>query len=284
MGAPLVSIIIPTYNRAYIIKRAIDSVLAQTYHNYELIVVDDASSDETRVILQKYLNIPHFIYLQHQYQCGVSAARNYGLQNSRGDFICFLDSDDLWYPDKLAIQVKYMQTNPQYKISQVAEIWIRRGKRVNPLRKHTKPHGDVFMASLELCLISPSAVMIAKDVFEQVGNFDCKLLACEDYDLWLRISLRYEVALIEKFLIEKHGGHADQLSQQYWGMDRFRIYALEKLLKMPQMNKKQKKAVVSMLRKKVRIIARGAFKRHKWIRAISYFSLQIYYSAVAKCL
>ncbi|MGD2186584.1 MAG: glycosyltransferase, partial [Desulfobacterales bacterium] len=223
---PLVSVIIPTYNRGWIVKEAIDSVLAQDFYDYELIVVDDGSDDNTSTILKSY---GKKITVLHQPNQGVSAARNHGIAAASGRLIAFLDSDDLWLPRKLLTQVKFFNDHPDAVINQTQERWVRNGVRVNPKKRHHKFSGMIFERSLALCLVSPSAVMIKKSLFRTVGIFDESLPACEDYDLWLRISCRYPVHLIETPLIIKRGGHDDQLSKAA-GLDKYRIQSLVKII------------------------------------------------------
>ena len=201
----------PTFNRAHCLERAIDSVLDQTFRDYELIVVDDGSTDHTADLLKRYDDSLKSI---HQQNRGVSAARNTGIRAARGELIALLDSDDCWLPTKLERQVDFFETHPQAQVCQTEEIWIRNGRRVNPKRRHRKFSGLIFEKSLPLCLVSPSAVMLRKSLFDQVGLFDERLPACEDYDLWLRITWKYPVDLILAPLIVKHGGHADQLSRR----------------------------------------------------------------------
>jgi hypothetical protein len=133
--------------------------------------------------------------------------------------------------------------------------------RVNPHNKHRKEGGDIFARSLELCLVSPSAVMLCKGLFERLGGFDEALPACEDYDLWLRITVRVPVHFIAMPLVVKRGGHADQLSRRFWGMDRFRVQALCKLLESGVLSDQQRRLTLEMLRKKCTILAHGAQKR-----------------------
>ena len=223
---PLVSVIIPTYNRGWTIKEAIDSVLAQSFIDFELIVVDDGSTDDTSEILDSYRDD---IKVLSQENNGVSAARNRGVATASGIFIAFLDSDDLWLPEKLSSQVDFFNSNPDALICQTEEIWVRNNMRVNPKKRHKKPWGMIFEPSLDLCLVSPSAVMIRRSLFEEVGVFDETLPACEDYDLWLRISCRYPVFLIDTPLIIKRGGHFDQLSASS-GLDKFRIKSIKKII------------------------------------------------------
>jgi glycosyltransferase involved in cell wall biosynthesis len=266
---PLVSVIIPTYNRGWIIKEAIDSVLAQDYRDFELIVVDDGSTDNTPEVLDAYRGT---IKVFRQENKGVSAARNRGIAEASGRFIAFLDSDDLWLPQKLSRQVEFFNTTPDALICQTEEVWIRSGVRVNPKKRHQKPSGMIFEPSLALCLVSPSAVMIRRSLLEIVGNFDETLPACEDYDLWLRISCRFPVYCIDTPLIIKRGGHEDQLSASF-GLDRFRIKAIKKSVESGFLSKRQYAAAVKTLKEKCNIYAAGCRKRGREEEALYYISL-----------
>jgi glycosyltransferase involved in cell wall biosynthesis len=203
---------------------------------------------------------------------GVAAARNAGVARSRGKYIAFLDSDDLWSPAKLAIQADFMEQNPEMHICQTEEIWIRRGVRVNPKARHRKPSGDIFQRSLELCLVSPSAVMMTKELFYLAGGFDEWFPVCEDYDLWLRIAVGHPVFLIESPLVTKRGGHVDQLSRSTWGIDRFRVLAIAKLLRAGLVGEKRQWALDS-IRQKISILAAGAAKRGKLDQARKFEAL-----------
>jgi glycosyltransferase involved in cell wall biosynthesis len=266
---PLVSVILPTYNRGWILTEAIDSVLAQDYKGYELIVVDDGSTDNTREILDTY---GQNIIVLRQTNKGVSAARNRGIAEAGGQLIAFLDSDDLWLPRKLSRQVDFFNLNPAAVINQTEEIWIRNGVRVNPKDRHRKPSGMIFERSLGLCLVSPSAVMIKKTLFDAVGVFDESLPACEDYDLWLRISCRYPVHLIETPQIIKRGGHGDQLSKAA-GLDRFRIQSLEKIIESGRLTESQYRDAAYILQEKCAIYAGGCRKRGRETEATYYEEL-----------
>ena len=254
---PQVSVIIPTYNRGWIVGEAVDSVLAQDFTDYELIVVDDGSTDDTEAVLRGYGDR---ICILRQQNKGVSAARNAGIRSAAGDLISFLDSDDLWLPAKLSHQTAFFDRHPQAVACQTEETWIRNGRRVNPRKRHRKPSGMIFEPSLALCLVSPSAVMIRRALFDRVGLFDERLPACEDYDMWLRISCRYPVHLLSTPLIVKRGGHSDQLSRQS-GLDRFRIQSLQKIIESGQLSESQSDAAKAMLRAKSRIYAAGCRKR-----------------------
>ena len=266
---PQVTVIIPTYNRGWILKEAIDSVLTQDYKNFELIVVDDGSTDNTSEILASYGNDIRVLFQENK---GVSAARNRGIAEASGQFIAFIDSDDLWLPQKLSTQVEFFNQTPDALICQTEEVWIRKGKRVNPKMRHKKPSGMIFEPSLELCLVSPSAVMIRRVLFDRVGEFDVTLPACEDYDLWLRISCRFPVHLIDTPLIIKRGGHNDQLSSMK-GLDKFRIKAIEKIINSGRLSEDQYRAAVKALKEKCKIYADGCRKRGREEEAQYYEAL-----------
>ena len=266
---PLVSVVIPTYNRAWVIKEAVDSVLAQDYKDFELIIVDDGSTDNTSDVLASYGEDVRVLFQENK---GVSAARNRGVAEASGQLVAFLDSDDLWLPKKLSMQVEFFNKTPDALICQTEEVWIRNGIRVNPKKRHKKPSGMIFEPSLALCLVSPSAVMIRRDVLDREGGFDETLPACEDYDLWLRLSSRYPVYLIEIPLIIKRGGHDDQLSKRA-GLDKFRIKAIVNIIKTGMLSKDQHQAALIMLQNKCRIYAAGCRKRGREAEARYYEAL-----------
>ncbi|MCP4714886.1 MAG: glycosyltransferase [Deltaproteobacteria bacterium] len=268
--APLISVIIPTYNRASVVCNAVEAVLQQTYAKIELIVVDDGSTDDTVSRLQAYSTHLKTISTTH---AGPSSARNCGIKIARGDYIAFLDSDDLWLPGKLEKQLRYMQSLPNGLVCQTEETWIRNGRRVNPRKKHKKQSGWIYKACLPLCIVSPSAVMIHKSVFEKVGLFDETLLACEDYDLWLRIAPHYPIYLLDEPLITKHGGHADQQSRTVPALDRLRIKAICKSLENGNLIPELYAAALEELQTKCRIYATGCTKRGKQEESKQYLKL-----------
>ena len=254
-----VSVVIPTYNRARKLLRAISSVLYQTFTDYDVIVVDDGSDDGTADCLKPVMD--QIKYMRHPENMGVSAARNSGIKASRYPFIAFLDSDDYWLPQKLSAQMAFFKQNPEAVACQTEEIWIRKGLRVNPGKRHLKPSGEIFVPSLKLCLVSPSAVVLKRSLLDEVGLFDEDLPACEDYDLWLRISCRYPIHLIPGHLVVKEGGYPDQLSSNLKGLDLFRIKALVKLLRGEQLTDAQLQATLKELTIKCQIYGSGCLKR-----------------------
>jgi glycosyltransferase involved in cell wall biosynthesis len=270
-AAPRVSVVIPTYNRARCLAEAVDSVLAQEEAEVELIVVDDGSTDGTAHMLAGY---GEAIRVLRQENRGVSAARNAGIAAAQAELLAFLDSDDVWLPGKLRAQVDFFAARPEALICQTEELWVKNGRRVNPGRRHRKRGGMIFEASLELCLVSPSAVMTRRELFERVGRFDEGLPACEDYDLWLRVSRRFPVHLIEAALIVKRGGHPDQLSRG-WGLDRYRIASILKLLEGGDLTDGQRRAAVHVLRRKCAVYAGGCRKRGRIREAERYEELML---------
>src|SRR5512139_1580478 len=265
---PKVSVIIPTYNRLPMLKEAVNSVLTQHFEDIELIVVDDGSTDGTVEEMKWYGGRVKLI--QHSQNKGVSAARNKGILHARGKCIAFLDSDDLWVKGKLKIQVAFLDDNPHYPICYTDEIWIRRGKRVNPMLKHAKYSGWIFEKCVPLCTISPSSVMMRKTLFPKVGLFDEALPVCEDYDFWLRVSARFPIFFIPRKLIIKRGGHPDQLSQRSWGNDRCRVIALEKLLSEPYIGSEEREMILREMKKKCSVLHKGFLKRGKAAEAGQY--------------
>ncbi len=267
----LVSVIIPTFNRAKWVKRAVSSVLFQTFEDYEVVVVDDGSTDGTLDGLEVFSG--RIKCLAHGSNRGVSAARNTGIRAGTAPYLAFLDSDDYWLPEKLARQMDFLRRAPEIRACQTEEIWIRHGRRVNPREKHLKPSGEIFEPSLKRCLVSPSAVILKRSLLEEIGLFDESLPACEDYDLWLRIASRFPIQLLRQPLVVKTGGHPDQLSARFPGMDRFRIRSMVKLLGQKGLHPPQQQALMDELRRKCRIYAMGCLKRGKQVEGKYYLDL-----------
>jgi glycosyltransferase involved in cell wall biosynthesis len=260
---PFISVIIPTYNRRELVCRAIDSVVNQTYTDWELIIVDDASEDGTCDFADGVQRDPRIHVIRLPLHRGVSAARNIGVAHGSGTWLCFLDSDDAWHRDKLRKQVAWLDGHREFRIVQTQEIWIRKGVRVNPPATHAKIHGFQFRENLERCMITPSSVMIEKSLFLECGGFNEALPACEDYDLWLRITSAFPVGLIDEPLLTRHGGRSDQLSAAVPILDRFRIRSILDLLKGGKLSDEQIRLARRELAKKAAIVANGYLKRGK---------------------
>ena len=254
-----ISAIIPTFNRGHLITNAIESILSQSYKVDEIIVVDNNSSDDTiKVIKEKY---PKVKLLEEKKQ-GVSNARNKGILHAKNKWIAFLDSDDIWMPKKIELQInKIKYSKNEIFMVHTDEIWIRNKKFINQRKKHKKLEGYIFEKCLDMCIISPSSVLINTLLFKKYGTFNERLKVCEDYELWLRLTSKIPVSLINEPCVIKHGGHTDQLSKKFWGIDRFRVKALEKLLLSYTLQGSQKINMMSVLLKKINIIIMGAEKR-----------------------
>ncbi len=262
-----VSVIITTYNRRSFLREAVQSVLNQRYEDREIIVVDDGSTDGSFDVVT---GLPlRYVWKENG---GVSSARNLGIGLARGEYLAFLDVDDLWKKEKLRIQIEMMK-GTQYALSYTDEIWLRNGQRLNQKKQHRKYSGDIYEKCLPLCIISPSSVLIKKEVFSTVGLFDESLPVCEDYDLWLRICCRYPVLFIREPLIIKQGGHPDQLSRSYEVMDKYRITALLKVLGSGFLSEPQRLSTLDELRRKCVVVGKGAEKRGKTEDACYYLNL-----------
>ncbi len=262
-----ISVIIPSYNRIHTLIRAIDSVLGQDSPVDEIIVVDDGSNDGTAgQISQLYPTLR----LIQQPNRGVSAARNAGINQACHTWIALLDSDDSWMPGKIS-QIRQAQNrHPEIRLFHSDEIWIRNGVRVNAMKKHLKTGGWIFERCLPRCVISPSSVVLHRSLLQSVGLFDESLPACEDYDLWLRVCHQYPVHYIDRPLITKYGGHKDQLSKQYWGIDRFRIHSIHRLLQQGELSESDYAVAMSTLIGKLEILLKGA-KKHRNEKIIAEF-------------
>ncbi len=257
----MVSVIIPTYNRRESLNRAVASVRAQTFQDWELIVVDDGSEDGSAEMAEAIDD--RRIRVIRQPRKGVSAARNRGIRASRHPWIALLDSDDRWKASKLENQIQALQAAPQYRWIHSDEIWIRRGRRVNPKKKHRKYGGWIYHRCLPLCVISPSSVVMQRSLLDEVGWFDEDYPVCEDYELWLRVCCRHPVLFLEEPLTVKYGGHPDQLSRSRWGLDRYRLQALLKIDRSGHLSPQQKAWTAEEIVRKAEILAVGFGKRGK---------------------
>ena len=250
-----ISVIIPTYNREKLLSKTINSVLNQSRSVDEIIVVDDGSTDNTQEVVNNYNNDTiKYIYQDNN---GVSSARNHGIQLSSNDWLCFLDSDDIWDENKIEKQINFHTQNPHILFSHTDELWMFNNKIIKQKKHQLKPSGFCFEQNIPNTLIGASTMMIHKKVLKDVGYFDESLLACEDYDLWLRILTKYELGLINEKLITKIAGHENQLSFSTKLMDKYRISALKK-----HTNTKYQNLINQEIIKKCDILIKGAIK-HK---------------------
>jgi glycosyltransferase involved in cell wall biosynthesis len=256
-----ISVILPTFNRAHTLERALDSVVAQTLAAQEIIVVDDGSHDGTKEKIEDWRKrspfAGNFVYLKTGNR-GVSSARNSGAQSAQGDWLAFLDSDDEWLPHKLEKQMPLVR---DYPLVHGEEIWIRNGVRVNAMAKYQKSGGRIFKRCVDICCISPSSVVVNKDLFQKLGGFRADFPVCEDYELWLRIAARYSVGFVAEPVLKKYGGHEDQLSRLYKAMDFYRCRALVPFLENPLISDEERAHVTDTLIEKCEILIQGYMKR-----------------------
>jgi glycosyltransferase involved in cell wall biosynthesis len=267
MNTPLFSVLIPTHNRGDFLKIAAGSVLSQTFTDFELIIIDDGSTDHTQTVIKNIQNSNRYpltaIRYFHQENKGPAAARNRGIEQARGSYIVFLDSDDRFRANKLDVTARFIRNHPDYNIFHSEEIWYRNGMLLPHKKHHYKPDEYVFKKALELCCISLSTACIHKDVFDRIGIFDETIPVCEDYDFWLRATAIYPVKLIKQHLTIKEGGDPDQQSKRYPSLDVYRMYAIEKLIKSGTLDDKKLEIAVGEYTRKCHIYLKGAEKRGK---------------------
>ena len=253
---PLVSVIVPNYNKEIHLTSCINSVLNQSYKHLEIIFIDNFSTDSSIDII-KGINDKRINIIQYNNKGVIASSRNVGIKNSKGELLAFLDSDDYWHAEKLEKQIKQSRFFLTHHIFFTDEIWFRNGIRVNPKNKHRKKEGWIFQASLALCLMAPSTVMLSRKLLEKHGKFDEDLPVCEDYDLWLRLTAYYPVVLLNEKLMTRQGGHSDQLSRKLWGIDRYRVKSLQKILSQENLRYEDRIAAIQMLQKKCDILIKG---------------------------
>ena len=255
-----ISVIIPTYNRKLFLFKAIESVFKQSEPVDEVIVIDNNSDDGTQYFIRKKFPMVKILNIQKR---NVSIARNLGIKEAKFDWIAFLDSDDQWNKNKIREQKKKLiASGGKLKFIHTDELWFKDNKHFNQSLKHKKKEGDLFKNCLNFCTISPSSVIIYKEIFFKYGFFNDRLPVCEDYELWIKFSSKVEIGLIKKALVYKYGGHSDQLSRRYWGIDRFRVRALEKIYFYFELSDYQKILILETIIKKSYILTTGAAKRN----------------------
>jgi len=212
---PAVSVIIPTFNRADLLPKAVRSVLAQTYQDLEIVVIDDASADCTTSVVQR-MNDPRIRYVRHERNRGIAAARNTGVANATGRFLAFLDDDDEWLPRKLELQVGILAGSPRSigaVYSAFEQVDMATGRRIGVVRPAKSGH-----ILNELCLKNwigtASTVCLKRECLEEAGPFDEKVTFGEEYDMWIRIAHHYDFKYIDEILV-RYGVHPVQLSTNY---------------------------------------------------------------------
>jgi len=201
----MVSVIIPTYNRAHLIGRAVQSVLNQTHRDFEIIIIDDGSTDKTLETINRF-DDSRIKYIRHLNNKGAAAARNTGIRAAKGEYIAFLDSDDEWLPEKLEEQIKIIEGTP----AEIGVIYagcrrIMKGKEYYiPSSRIAEKEGRIFNTILRFYIIYMSSVIVKSDVFRKLGLFDESLPPLEDWDLWIRISKQYFFKYVDKPLVISH--------------------------------------------------------------------------------
>jgi glycosyltransferase involved in cell wall biosynthesis len=202
-----VSVIIPTYNRADLLPEAIDSVLAQTWKEMEIIVVDDGSTDRTEETVRRYDDRVRYFYKENG---GPSSARNMGIKEARGAYVAFLDSDDVWEPEKLRIQMDFMREHPEIKfVCTDSSLIGPRKSRERKLRKDSMGH--LFPILYSNSFIRTSTALMVKECFQEIGYFDERYRSVEDYDVWLRVAKRFPIAYLNQPLV-RYRKHEDNVS------------------------------------------------------------------------
>jgi len=256
---PLISVIIPTFNRLIFLKEAVESVEKQSSRDFELIIVDDGSTDGTGEYIEsrpaKYIRLGHSGF--------PGRVRNAGAEAAEGRYLAFLDSDDLWEPEKLNKQIEYLAAYPKIEICHTREVWLRNGRVVSQSKQRYKRSGNIFNHALKKCIIGPSTVIVSRRLFTESGGFREDMEIAEDYELWLRITNDYEVGYIDEPLVIKRGGHRDQLSEKYGQIEIFRIKALQQNLEGGIFQGKNKIIACREMASKCQIYGSGALKRGK---------------------
>ena len=267
---PLVSVIIPTHDRLKMLLEAIESVQAQTYVPTELIVVDDGSTDGTAELVRNQHGV-NLLQISHTGCPG--AVRNAGMDIAKGDYLAFLDSDDLWMPGKLSAQMEILLACPDVPLVHCREIWIRDGKPVSQASQRHQREGQLFPDAVHKCVIGPSTVVLHRSILSAAGRFREDLEIAEDYELWLRVTALFQVAYCDQALVTKRAGHGDQLSERHGQIERFRIAALAPLVATRRWAEPKQSIAQRELARKCLIYAAGARKRGRDSEADRYEAL-----------
>lgn len=260
-----VVVVIPVRDRPEMLRRAVESVLAQSFRFFDLVVVDDASPEDLSEVRDWVEGAGHH-WLSLDKNVGPAGARNAGAELLKSQWLAFLDSDDVWEVEKLQQQVDWHARHPKIEISQCEERWMRNGQPFKKKFRQVQPEGWIFEACVQVCCISPSCVMMSHRLWQQLGGFDQRYRVCEDYELWLRVALNEQVGVVKGTagaLVTRHGGHEDQLSFALPAMDRFRVMALLDLMLKVDLSPQQKQWVVGAILQRSEVLQQGAQKRAK---------------------
>ena len=239
---PTVSVVIPTHNYGRFLPAAIDSVLAQTYQDYEVIVIDDGSTDDTPGVIAPYLNRIHY---ERQENRGISATRNRGIELAKGEFIAFLDADDEWLPGKLAAQMPlFSDTEVALVYCDIKIRWSDGREEPSFLAGRNAKSGWIFNSLLQHSYIMPSAAVVRRDALLAVGGFDSAADTREDIDLWLRIAQRWKVGQVPQALAVRREHGANNIWQITDESTRNAIYRYEKMLRTFTLDDNQRREVM----------------------------------------
>ncbi len=192
---PFASVIIPTYNRVELLKQTVESVRAQTFRDFEIIVVNDGSTDGSK----EWLALQYDVLALNQRNCGIAASRNHGAAVCSGDWFAFLDHDDLWTRRKLEIQTEFIKNNPD--VALVAAKHVRLGKTAHSKSTGNWISGDLFLKAYSESFIHTSSVMIRRDIFKEIGGFPTEYRFADEFDVWLKIAKNYSIAYIDQPLV-----------------------------------------------------------------------------------
>lgn len=258
---PEVSVIIPTYNSARYLTQAVDSVLAQSFKDFEVLVIDDGSTDDTEAVMRRYGQPVRYI---HKENGGVSTARNRGIAESRGRYAAFLDADDTWLPEKLERQLRALNENPGYRACysaftvcdcDLSPVQVRRSRRQGSVIEDLLSYGNVVG--------TPSTVLCERSLFEAAGGFDIEMSQCADWDMWVRLASHTEFLYLDESLAT-YRQHAANMSLNASLLERDSVRVLEKAFALPELTAVQRSR------------RRTAIARNYMVLAGTYFQAQSY--------
>jgi len=271
------SVIIPVYNRRDLLKEALDSLDSQRFKDFQVIIADDGSTDGSDETAESWLKTHrgHLLRLKHSGFPGL--VRNRAVDLAEGEWIAFLDSDDLWKPEKLQRQLEEIRREPEIRLWHCREIWQRGTQIVSQKKQKHRRRGDLFEDALKKCIIGPSTVLIRRDFWNQTGGFRDDMEIAEDYELWLRMTALEPVGYLDEPLIIKRAGDWDQLSEKYGQIEIFRMRGLAALVESQWFSRHASEQIQSLavqeLIRKYDIYARGCRKRGKEQEAAHYEAL-----------
>lgn len=230
MPEAIVSILVPVYNGDQYISEAIESALAQTYQNFELLIVNDGSTDNSKSIIMNYLGDSRIRYFEQQ-NAGVAATRNLAIKHAKGKYIGFLDQDDCWLPDKLSTQVQFLETHQEFAFIHSRQGYIQAdGTLISHYPKDwvADLHGECFVELFKRNRIAVLTVLLRKNVIDEIGYFNETVSRVDDYELWLRICSKYPIGFQDKKLA-LYRCHETNASHDYVKMEQAELSALESL-------------------------------------------------------